>query len=287
MISKEIRKKIKQIQLRTIRVLSGTLIGDYSSAKKGSGFEFDQIRAYEPGDDVRFIDWKSSAKSGKLLFKQYLEERNRNIIICLDVSSSSMFSSNENKKIDILNQVAAVLAIVSEFGKDRVSLVLFSDKIEQFVPPGVGSSHLQKLINTIFSFETKKNSKTDVNVALEHIFKMHFDNSIVFILSDFISENSFEKNLKIVGRNSDVIAIRCLDLIEKEFPNFGILNLVDLETGKELILKTSNKVKKLQHEFIDNQNRIFKKSRTDILDLDINLDFVPMIVKFFRKRLMY
>lgn len=288
MISNEIRKKIRQIQIKTRRALSGALIGDYTTARKGSGFEFDQIRPYEPGDDVRFIDWKGSARSNKLLFKQYLEERNRNIIICADVSSSSMFSSSDQLKMDIIGQIAAVIGVVSEYGKDRTSLVLFSDKIEKFIAPGVGSSHLQQIINSIFNFKLEKNVSTDINVVLERIFKLHLENSVIFLISDFITEKSFEKNLKILSKKSDIIAIRCLDLMEKKFPAVGILNLVDLETGKKLTLKSSDKsISNIQKSFIEEQNKILKKGKVDILDLDLKIDFIPILVKFFKKRLMY
>lgn len=288
MISSEVRKKIKQIQIKTKRVLNGLLVGDYSTARKGSGFEFDQIRPYEQGDDVRFIDWKGSARSNKLLFKQYLEDRNRNLVICLDVSSSLLFSSVKSSKIEILAQIAAILGVVGESSKDRISLMLFSDKVEKFIDFGVGSVHLQKIINTIFEFKIEKNVSTDINAALQHIIKFNLNNSIIFLVSDFISDKSFEKNLKIVSQRSDLVAVRCLDKVEKKLPNVGILNLVDLEDGSNLTLKTdSNYLNKIQKSFIDEQNKILKKARIDILDLDVKADFVPEVVKFFKRRLMY
>jgi uncharacterized protein (DUF58 family) len=287
MISSEVRKKIRQIQIKTKRVLNGLMVGDYTTAQKGSGFEFDQIRPYEQGDDVRFIDWKSSARSSKLLFKQYLEERNRNLIICLDVSSSSLFSSTDTLKIDLIGQIAAAIGVIGEYGKDRISLILFSDKVEKFIAPGVGSCHLQKIINSIFNYQIKDGDKTDLNVVLEHIFKLRLDNSVVFLISDFITEKTFERNLKIVSQKADVIAIRCLDLIEKKIPNLGILNLVDLETGAHLTLKSDVRVEKLQAQFIERQNKILKRGKIDLLDLDLNMDFISILVKFFKKRLMY
>src|SRR5579862_8407903 len=143
MLSPEIIKKIRQIEIATRRLLTGSLVGDSRSAVKGEGFEFDQIRDYQMGDDVRAIDWNSSARMDKLLVKQYIQERNRTVILAVDVSASTLFSSDDALKSDIIAQLASVLALVADYGKDTVSLLLFSDEIELFIPAGRGRQHVR------------------------------------------------------------------------------------------------------------------------------------------------
>ena len=168
MISPEILKKIKEIELRTRRVMNGTLVGGHVTKQKGSGFEFDQIRAYSYGDDIRFMDWNSSARSGKLLVRQYLDEKNRTIMLCLDVSASTFFASTQDRASDIMQQVTAVLAFACEAGQDNVGLILFSDVIEKFIPPSRGHKHTMYLMETIFSFQPQ-HKKTDMNVLCHYL----------------------------------------------------------------------------------------------------------------------
>ena len=155
MVSKEVLKHIKRIEIHTKRLLRGSLVGQSSSAMKGSGFEFDQIREYQQGDDVRFIDWKSSARINKLMVRQYIEERSRSIILAVDVSASVFFGSAQHSKHEVMVELAAVIALVGDLAKDRVGLFLFSDKVELFIPPNSGQKHVRFILEKLFSYKPK------------------------------------------------------------------------------------------------------------------------------------
>ncbi|KKP35723.1 MAG: hypothetical protein UR26_C0002G0023 [candidate division TM6 bacterium GW2011_GWF2_32_72] len=291
MLSKDILKKIKQIEIKTRRLLSGTLIGDYSSAVKGSGFEFDQIRDYLQGDDVRFIDWKASARANKILVRQYLEERNRNVILAVDVSSSCFFSSSEETKFDVMAQIASVLALVADYGKDGVSLILFADKIELYLPPKRGRAYVHQIMERLFE-TNDNNSKSNLNEVLKHIASMNRRDSLVFLISDFISsEDDFEKNLKVVAKQYDTVAIRCLDKNECKLPQFGLLRLQDCSTQESVEIQNNAMISPLNavlNERIKHQNELFKKCGVDLLDiLCQDKHFISNVIQFFRKRMRY
>ncbi|MCK5632813.1 DUF58 domain-containing protein [bacterium] len=289
MLSPEIIKKIKQIEIHIKRLLSGSHVGDYSSAKKGSGFEFDQIRDYQFGDDVRFIDWKSTAKSNKLLVKQYIEERNRSVIIAVDISSSHFFSSSHQKKSDIIAQIAAVLALVTDYGNDHAALLLFSDEIELVVPSSSGRKHIHCIMKHLFSYKPKS-KKTDLNSVLKTLASMKHKDAIVFLISDFIDCN-FEKLLRVVARQYDLVAIRCLDKNEQEFPHVGFLTVDDIETGQQIMIDTRKRSSSDISDFLSkrlaDQTSLFKKCGVDVLNVFPEKPFISDIVKFFRRRMLY
>lgn len=297
MLSLDVLKKIRLIEIETRRLLSGSFVGDYSSAKKGSGFEFDQIRDYQVGDDVRFIDWKSSARTGKLLVKQYIEERNRAVIIAVDVSASQFYGSLKKTKEDLAKEIAAVLALVADYGKDKASLILFTDEVEVFLPPQAGRKNIHKIMEKLFSYKPKS-SKTDFACVLDLLLKLNRRDSIVILISDFIADIP-EKKVAIVSKLYDLVAIRCLDKNEKEFPVSGFLNIEDLETGNNFCIDSrrigAKKLNCLIHERDFGQESIFKKFGIDMLDLCIGKngkqysgqEHISDLILFFRRRMMY
>jgi uncharacterized protein (DUF58 family) len=289
MISLEILKRIREIEISTRRALNGSQVGGYSTAQKGSGFEFDQIREYQYGDDVRFIDWKSSARSQKTLVKQYLEERNRTIMIGVDVSASMLFGSSELLKIEHAQQVAAIIALVAESGKDRVGLILFSDIIEAVIPPSRGRKHTDRLLAELFTC-TAKHKKTDARIFFNHPLIKNRKRELVFVLSDFFTDG-FETSLSAVARYKEMVFVRCTDVREQEPTSAGLLWMEDVETGESALVDTGMKNVKKVSSFIrehrELQSRLFKKYRADELALQSDQDLVKTIVKFFRKRLMY
>jgi len=289
MLSKEVIKKIRQIEIATKRLLSGSYVGDYSSAKKGSGFEFDQIREYQLGDDVRFIDWKASARSNKLLVKQYIEERNRSVILAVDISASSFYASSCKLKFDILTEIAAVLALVADYGKDKAALLLFTDEVELFIPPARGRKHIHKIMEKLFSF-APKNKKTNINCALDRLAKLNRRDSMVFLLSDFIDTIS-EKKLSVVSKLYDLVAIRCLDKNENSLPNVGFLEVEDIESGETLLLdargRNAKKINNFLHNRLHVQENSFKKFGIDYLDVSPCKQYIGDIILFFRRRMMY
>lgn len=287
MLSPEIVTKIRQIEIHTKRLLSGLLVGDFSSARKGSGFEFDQIRDYHMGDDVRFIDWKSTARSGKLLVKQYIEERDRTVIIVVDVSSSSLFSSAGVMKFDVMSQVAAVLALVADYGKDHASLVLFSDDVELVIPPQTGRKHIHGIMKHLFSHQLEHKT-TNLSAVLKYLAGIGSKDAIVFFISDFI-DSGYERFLQIAAKKYDFVAIRCLDTNEHAFPDVGFLTIDDIETGKQFVLDTRDRagISAFLHQRVVEQAAVFKRYGIDYLEITPNKPFIGDVIRFFRRRMMY
>lgn len=289
MINPEALKKIKQLEIATRRLLSGALVGDDRSAVKGSGLEFDQIREYQVGDDVRFIDWNSSARMNKVLVKQYIEERNRTILLAVDVSGSELYASDEHLKRDVLANIAGIITLVAHYGKDNVGLLLFSNEIELCIAPGMGKQHTRKVLEALFSY-TPKHAHTDLNVPLNHIAQMKRKDTLLFLISDFIVDD-FEKRLAGIIKNYDVVAIRCLDKNEQQFPAVGFLTVQDYETGESVLIDARKKGSADINQFLEqrrlHQDGIFKKYGIDSLTLANNQHFMGDLIRFFRRRMRY
>lgn len=285
MINKEIARQIREIQIHTRRLISGTLIGDTTSAQKGSGFEFDQIREYQQGDDVRFIDWKSSARMNKLLVKQYIEERSRTVVLAVDVSASTFFSSHEELKTNLMSQVAAVLALVAEFGHDRVALLLFSDTIEHFIPPGKTKHHVYAIMQILFSFKPTR-TQTDIGLALDYITRLKRKDMITFLISDFVRAD-FSKKLALVIKKSELVMVRCLDQTEYKLPFNGILTVQDPETEAIYTIKGSNDINEFLEKRITEQNNLFRQYGIDYIEVAPGKPFMGDMIRFFRKRMRY
>ena len=287
MLKPEIAQQIWQIQLKTRKMLSGMMVGDKKAARKGHGFEFDQVREYEQGDDLRFIDWKATARTGRLLTKQYFEERNHNIIIALDVSDST-----ENK-YHILSQLAAIFALVAEYSKDNVGLVLFSDQIELKLPIRRGSGHVMRLMEIVFDFKNQvknqKSSRTNLDMVLTDLAKNLKTKSLVVLISDLIDLHDYERALKNLRQRHDVVMVRCLNNCEQQMPRLGLLPILDPETGEMAILDTrqSNWLNEILKARITKQNSLLRSCGVDLLEIYEETQAVAAVVKFFRKRLMY
>ena len=287
MLSPEILKKIQEIKIRTRRVMNGTLVGGHVTKQKGSGFEFDQIRAYSYGDDIRFMDWNSSARSGKLLVRQYLDEKNRTIMLCLDVSASTFFASTQDVTSDIMKQVVAVLAFVGESEQDNVGLILFSDVIEKFIPPSRGHKHTMYLMETIFS-HTFQRKKTDLNVLCHYLIESFTKEAAVVIVSDFIADD-FDQSLKQLVCKREVIAVRCLDEVVRKIPSAGYVWAQDSETHMTMLLHLSagcaaELQKKLQDR-LTVQNELLRQCNIDCVDVLANDTFVKTLILFFKRRM--
>lgn len=289
MLSKEILKKIAAIEIHTKRIMNATLLGDARSAQKGSGFEFDQIRDYQMGDDVRFIDWKASSRANKILVKEYREERSRTIMIVLDISRSMDFTSQTNTINETAQQVAAVLAFVAGYSKDRVGLILYSDKVESVIPPGLGHAHVHAILTDIFGHGCQ-GTGTSGAAALERLMRMKNRNAAVYLISDCIDE-SLEHALKAASRIYEIVVIRCLDHVERHVPEAGFLPIVDVETYESAVMDTRALRSKGLHSYVERrlgeQLMLYKKYGIDCLDLVNNETFIGEVVRFFRRRMVY
>ena len=289
MVSSEILQKIRHIEISTKRILSGSLVGDYGSALKGFGFEFDQIREYQLGDDIRFIDWKNSAKSNKILVKQYLEERNRTILLFVDVSASVFWGSQENLKYEVMAQISSILSLAAVYGKDRVGLVFFSDIIEKKILPGKGLSHAFNLMKELFSF-VPKGYKTNLDLPFSYLASLKAKDVIAFIISDLIG-NLKEKIVRLASKRHDVVLIRCTDINEVVFPGGVGIEVSDLESTSKSFVGGNNlqkaEVQKFLSSRLRSQELIFKKCGVDFVHIISNRPFIGDLVKFFRRRMMY
>lgn len=283
----DITRIINEIEIHTRRLLSGSMSGDSRSAVKGTGFEFDQIRKYHVGDDVRFIDWKASARMNSLLVKQYREERSRTIFLALDVSASS-FWGTKIQKFNTLAYIASVVALVANYGNDRVGLLLFSDHIHEYIPPTRGQLPVRKLMERLWSAQSQK--QTNVKKVYEYLAKLKKKDAVVFLLTDYIDihENPY---MAVVANIYDMIVVRCLDNHEVALPAAGFITVYDNESGKELMLDLRKKERQKINDFLLQrkimQERLFKKYHIDYLDVYDTQESVGTIVRFFRRRMRY
>lgn len=287
MLSEEIRKKIKKIQIHTKRIMQTTLSGDYLSAFKGSGIEFDQIREYQIGDDIRSIDWNSSAKMNKLMIKQFIEERDRTIILAIDLSASGLYSSQNELRYDLIAQISAVLAYISGENKDKVGALFFTDRIEKWIPPSRGRIHNGKILEAVFSIKPK-GKETNIQNALKFLISIKKRNAVVFFLSDWIDDlESNLKFLKIVGCEYDFIGIRLTDKCERSLPDIGLLSIQDPENEKFYNLDTRKKenLDTLLSTQLLKQRKLFDKCKIDLLDLTVGEPFINELINFFHMRI--
>lgn len=290
MISKKVASQIKELEIHTRRILSGASIGGSKSRQRGFGFDFDQLRYYQYGDDVRLIDWKSSLRTGdKLLIRQYFEERNREFIICLDISASTYFGSGDVLKQNMMQQISGALSLAAEYSKDKVGLILFSDHIEKEIPAAKGKQHVHHLIETIFS-HNPQGKKTDLNLLFEHVAKRVSKRAIVFVISDFIASD-YEKTLKQVVVHKEVIAISCGDVQETELASVGFIQTMDSETGEYVLVDARKKNKKTMQDILQGrlvaQKKLFHNYKVDFVHIQSTQHFIHDLIMFFKKRLMY
>jgi uncharacterized protein (DUF58 family) len=287
MISPEILKKIQEIKIKTRRVMNGALVGGHVTRQKGFGFEFDQIRTYSYGDDIRFMDWKSSARTGKLLVRQYLEEKNRTIMLCLDVSASTFFASVHEKTSDVMQQITAILACVADLEQDHVGLLLFSDHVEKIIPPSRGKRHVMAILQAIFSHQPV-GKKTDFNFLFSYLVQSFTKDAAVMIVSDFLGSD-FEQSLKLLACKREIIAIRCLDSMIGSLPSLGYVWSKDSETGVSMLLPLSHKNSEYQHIAADRlvyQTQLLQKYKIDCVDIASDQNFVESLIVFFKRRMM-
>lgn len=289
MITADIVAKVKELEIHTRRILSGSRLGASRARQKGFGFEFDQLRAYQYGDDVRLIDWKSSARNyNNLLVRQYFEDRNRTVMICLDLSASTNFGSTVYLKQDIFKQIAGALALACAWSQDKVGLILFSDRIEKMVYPAKGHKHVHGLLHEMFMHHPV-GIGTDFNLLCDYVASRVPKQAIVLMISDFI-DSDFSHALKKVVCNKEVIAINCGDPQEKILQDVGYLWMKDLETGEiELVNSSGSSGRRLAaglQDRIHKQNMIWGKSNIDLLMLQNQATFMHDLLMFFQKRMI-
>ena len=288
-MSKEILKKVRQIEIRTKNIVNDFFGGDYHSNFKGRGMTFSEVREYVPGDDVRSIDWNVTARTGKPHLKIFEEERELSVLILIDVSSSGVFGSKKNLKIDLGVEIAAMLSFSAIKNNDKVGLALFSDKIEKYIPPKKGKKHVLRLITDIVNHDFENsNKRTSIKTAIDFANKISKRKSVIFLISDFIDDN-FWNELKFLNFKNDVIGLQIYDSYERNFPNLGIINIHDSETGENTWIDTTSK--KIRDKFQKNSNEklnsFSKKCKNigfDLIQISTDDDYIKFLMQFFRSR---
>ena len=288
MIPAEILKKVRLIEIKTRHIVNNIFGGEYHSAFKGMGMEFAEVREYYPGDDIRAIDWNVTARTGKPFIKKYDEERELTVMLIVDVSASGFFGTGDSLKSDIMIELASILSFSAIKNNDKVGLLLFSDKIEEFIPPKKGKSHVLRVIREMI-YHKAKDRKTDISIALEHIQKVLKRKSIIFLLSDFW-DDSYQQTMKLINKKHDLINIQILDKAEIAIPKLGMVKFHDAETQKSAWIDTNNKqVQNISTKYIQNKNKIIKefckKNKIDFISIDTAEGYLNPLEQFFSTRM--
>lgn len=287
MIPVELIRKIKKIEIHTKNIVNSVFSGEYHSVFKGQGMEFSEVREYQEGDDIRLIDWNVSARMGDTFVKKYVEERELTIIFAVDASSSGEFGTFEKMKGDIAVELCAVLAFSAIKNNDRVGLIIFTDRIEKFIPPKKGKKHVLRVIRELLYFKPQ-GKKTDLDNLLEHITKAVKRKSVVFIISDFL-DKGYETSLRVANKKHDIIAITVTDPRELEIPDIGFIELEDSETGEIILLDTSSdRVRRTfsssSEALISQRDKLFKSMNVDSINVFSDRSYIDPLIKFFRMR---
>ena len=292
MLTPEVMRQIRRIELRTRRLVDASFAGSYHAVFKGRGITFDSVRAYEPGDDVRSIDWNVTARAGEPYIKQFVEERELTVMLVLDASASILFGSVKRMKRDLAAELGAVLALSAISNNDRVGLLVFSDQIELFIPPHKGRNHALRLIRDLMA-AAPTGKGTDMVLALKTINRVLPRRSIVFLISDFLlSGDEYLRELSIVSRRHDVIAVTLRDRLEQTWPEVGLVRLEDAETGAISWVDTGSENWRRRfgtqsQRFHKDRDAALAKARVDRIDLPSDGDYVQALAEFFRRREQY
>lgn len=287
MIPKEILSKINRIKIYTSHMVNNVFAGEYESVFKGRGMEFDEVRQYNPGDDIRTIDWNVTARTGEPHVKRFVEERELTVMLLVDMSASGSFGTVNKTKTELAAELGAVLAFSAIKNKDKVGLILFTDRIEKFIPPRKGNTHVLRVIRELLYFKPKGKG-TDITCALEYLNKVTRRRAVTFIISDFLTKG-FQKDLQIANKKHDVISVMISDPREKEFVPLGILELKDLESGENVLVDTKDK--SVQNKYtqmsINHTNElisIFRQAKVDCIQVNTKDTYIEALLKFFKLR---
>jgi len=287
MIPQELIKKIRQIQIYTSRAVDASFAGQYESVFKGRGMQFDEVREYSPGDDIRTIDWNVTARTGKAYIKRFVEEREMTVIFAVDLSASGDFGTVNKAKNELAAEFCAVLAFAAAKNNDKVGMLIFTDQIELYIPPKKGVSHMLRLIRELLHFKMPKR-KTNINKALDYIGRVVRKRATVFLVSDFI-ETDFEKSLGLLNKRHDVIAVSVRDKAEITLPSIGLLELIDAETGEIVLVDTSSRRFRKQYSNTTAQrfDRLTDTLRTinvDCISISTDKPYIQDLIRFFHVR---
>ncbi len=287
MISKEILKQVKRIEIKTGRLVSETFAGQYESIFKGRGIEFAEVREYFPGDDIRTIDWNVTARFGRPFIKKFVEERELTVVFLVDFSSSGFFGTAEKFKNEMAAELVSLLALSATKNNDKVGMIGFTDTIEKVIIPRKGLKHILRIVREMISFEPRSKA-TNIKAALQYLNEVIKRKAVVFLVSDFL-DRGFEKDLKITAKKHDLIALRITDNLEQELPQAGFIEIEDSETGEMAVLDSTDaafrkKFKETRWEEVEVLKKLFKSAKVDSVDISTGSSYVKPLINFFRAR---
>lgn len=287
MLPREVIRNIRRIEIRTRRIVDSLFSGEYHSVFKGQGMEFDEVRQYQYGDDVRLIDWNVTARMGAPYVKKFCEERELTVMLVVDASASGAFGTRRQMKGELAAELCALLAFSAIKNNDRVGLLIFTDRVEKFVPPKKGRSHVLRVIRELLYFEPQ-GTGTDIAGALDYLNRVCRRRAVVFVISDFMGKD-WERPLQVANRRHDMVAVTVADPRERELPDVGLIELEDAETGEIVVVDTGDPA--LRREFArvardaaERRDRLFKLRNVDFVAVDTASSYVDPLVRLFRRR---
>lgn len=287
MLSKEILSKIRRIEIRTKKLVNELFSGEYHSTFKGQGMEFEEVRQYEPGDDIRLIDWNVTARMGYPYIKKFREERELSVVLLIDASLSGRFGTRERFKNDTAAELSALLAFSAIKNNDKVGLIIFTDKVEKFVPPKKGRAHVLRIIREILYFEPQ-GTGTNIAGALEYFSNVIRRKSVVFLISDFLSDG-YDKPLQIANNKHDIVAVKVTDPRETTFDDVGLIELEDTETGEIVVIDTGSKAFRKEfaaraQEDVTGLKKSLRMINLDFINIRTDQSYIVPLINFFRMR---
>ncbi len=287
MLPAEVLKQVRQLHIRTRRLVDGIFAGEYHSVFKGLGIEFAEVREYVPGDDVRSIDWNVTARLGEPYVKRYVEERELTVMLLVDLSASGQFGSVDKLKTEVATELCAALALSALQNNDKVGLILFTDRIEKYIPPQKGRNRALRVIREMLSVEPAGRG-TDIGKALEYLHAVIRRRSVAFLLSDFLAEG-YEQALRIADQRHDIIPVRISDRREEELPAVGLVNLQDLETGRQVLVDTSSAAFRRHYRerldaIAEDRRQLFRSIGVDTIEMRTDASYIGPLMRFFRRR---
>jgi uncharacterized protein (DUF58 family) len=288
MDTKDLLKKVRKIEIKTRRLSDHIFSGEYHTSFKGRGMTFSEVRQYQFGDDVRAIDWNVTARYNEPYIKVFEEERELTMMLMVDISGSEQFGTKNQLKSEIVTEIAATMAFSATQNNDKIGLILFSDEIELYIPPKKGKSHVLRIIRELIEFKPKSN-KTNISQALKFLSGTQKKKAIVFIISDFIADDDYEKTLKIAGKKHDITGVRVYDEREQKMPNIGLVPMQDAETNEIRWINTNSKNVRLQyekyyHQKVDYFKDIFSKCGSGTVNTRVDESYVTKLLGYFKSR---
>jgi len=287
MIPREILKKVRQIEIRTGKLVNDVFAGKYESIFKGRGMEFHEVREYVPGDDIRSIDWNVTARAGHPYVKKFVEERELTVLLVADISGSGHFGTGKKTKSEVMAEIGALLAFSAIKNNDKVGLLLFTDHVEKFIAPKKGRPNVLRVIRELLYYKPR-GKKTDIKSALEYLGKVLKKRCVIFVISDFI-DSGYERMLRILNKRHDIVGISIFDPGEARLPEVGLIEFEDAETGELICLDSSDELLrkellKRKTSFTDNRKLIFRSMGMDSVEISTERSYVEPLMVFFKMR---